>query len=470
MQKKTVFISWSETGSMSHRLAEFLRGWLARVFKRVKPEVYVSSVDIGPGELWLADILKALRKSTCAILCLSRTNIRSPWIHFEAGAAARSFHRHLVCPLLIDLPPAEVPYPLSIFQSIPTTQEGLWRLLTSLNGCLHPRMSKSQLESTFDKESPELVAFLARLRAEQGKGFWRVLTRGMKREEHIQIVLSARWGVEYENGKPTRKHGHTVQVSYNEAATFFDLQHVLDETGHSPELVYGGIRDFKTGKVTTRGLRHGGTLLILGSKHANDICKRILSDKKLKDIPYRYGMIGKREKCIRVYQGDDGKYHKRAIASFPRARRGKGRAHRNRALSEDYGIILRATNPLNKAGSRKVLILGGNHGFGTESAIQFITDLAKCSALNHILRGHDFELLFEASVGIDQGLELGILKLCLLRKGKWVPLNRRQLDTLKEKCRGEWKDQQSQGKTCGPEKSPATWRHPIKGTDGGSDG
>ena len=102
----------------------------------------------------------------------------------------------------------------------------------------------------------------------------------------------------------------------------------------------------------------------------------------------------------------------------------------------DYGIILRATNPLDRTGSRKVLILGGNHGFGTESAIQFITDLANCSALSDAVGEHDFELLFDASVGRNRGLKLGILRLGLWEDGKWLPLNSKQLHTLRNKCRG----------------------------------
>jgi hypothetical protein len=436
MWEKMIFISWSEKGSASHRLAEFLGRWLPRVLKGVKP--YVSSVDIAAGEPWLANILNALRQSTFAILCLSRKNMQSPWIHFEAGATARSFNRRLVCPLLIDMSPSELRYPLSIFQAVQTTRKDLRRLLMSLNGRLCHPMNRTQLESVFDKRWPELSAFLAHLQGGQHNGFWHVLTQGMKPDEQIRIVLSAKWGVDYENGKPTRKPGHTVQVSYNEVVTFFRFQHVLDETGHSVELVYGGIHDFAANRVTAPDFPDDGTLLILGSKHANDICRRILSSDRLADIPFRYEMTSKSGKCIHVYQDDSGKYHKKPIASFPPVPlRGRcGSKRRDSALDVDYGIILRATNPLDRTGSRKVLILGGNHGFGTESAIQFITDLANCSALNDAVGGHDFELLFDASVGRNRGLKLGILRLGLLEDGKWLPLNSKQLHTLRNKCRG----------------------------------
>ena len=99
----------------------------------------------------------------------------------------------------------------------------------------------------------------------------------------------------------------------------------------------------------------------------------------------------------------------------------------------DYGIILRTTNPLDRSGSRKVIILGGNHGFGTESAIQFITDTSNCSVLNDIARDHDFELLFEASIGRNRGLKLGVLGLCIFHNGKWSPINIKQLDKLRNK-------------------------------------
>jgi len=432
MRKATVFISWSEKDSPSYKLAEFLRGWLHHIIKNIN--IYVSSKDVGAGEPWLFSILDALRKSTFGILCLSKKSLQSKWILFESGATARSFHKHLVCPILIDLSPSEVPYPLSIFQSVQATKEGIFGLLVSINNNMPNPISQNQLKGNFDENWQKCESFLSKLQSHQHKSFWNVLTRGMKPEERIYIVLSAKWGVDYENGKPTKKRGHTVQVSYNEAVAFPQFQDALKDTGHNIKLVYGGIRDFKIDRVNRPDFSDDGTLIILGSKHANDLCRRILSSDQLKSIPFRYEMTkNKKEKCIKVYQDDKGIYYNRAIESYPSTQRRNedSKNDGNRTLNLDYGIILRATNPLDRGCLRKVLILGGNHGFGTESAIKFITDVSNCNALHDMVCDYDFELLFEASVGRDIGLKLGILKLCLFNNGKWSPINIRQLRKLR---------------------------------------
>jgi hypothetical protein len=426
MQKKTVFISWAGTQSKSYHLAELLKGWLPRVLKGVKP--YVSFKDIDAGRPWLPEVFNALRKSTFTILCLSKENVQSPWIHFEAGVAARSLDGPSVCPLLIDVSPSKVRYPLSTFTSVPATKTGLWRLLTSLNSRLRPRMRENELKSAFEKGWPELSEDVGPLLRRQKKGFWKVLTEGMRPREPVRIVLSAKWTVEYVNGRPTQEHGHTIQVSYNEVNAFFGFQRVLHETGHSVELVHGGIRGSARGQAVLPASASAGTLVILGSIHANNMCKLILSDEHLQGIPFRYGTTKEREKCIWVCRDNDRRHNRRPITSYPLvpAREQRHGTRRKRALRVDYGIILRVTNPLNKAGTSKVLILGGNHGFGTESAIKFITNRMNCRTLDGIVGDNDFELLFEACVGQNCcGLPLGIKELRILKDGRWQPPDRK---------------------------------------------
>lgn len=79
-----VFISWS--GPLSKKLAEAIRDWLPGVIQMVNP--YFTPSDIEKGGRWSTDIAKELSSSEVGVLCITRDNIHSDWILFEAGAVA----------------------------------------------------------------------------------------------------------------------------------------------------------------------------------------------------------------------------------------------------------------------------------------------------------------------------------------------------------------------------------------------
>ena len=80
-----VFISWS--GDTSKRLAEALRDWLPGVLQAVKP--YFTPNDIEKGTRWSGEIAGELEKASFGLFCLTRDNINSPWMMFEAGALSK---------------------------------------------------------------------------------------------------------------------------------------------------------------------------------------------------------------------------------------------------------------------------------------------------------------------------------------------------------------------------------------------
>src|ERR1700743_130514 len=94
-----VFISWS--GESSKALADVLRNWLPLVLHYVEP--WMSDVDIDAGDRWADAVAKELEASNFGIICVTRENISSPWILFEAGALAKSLKGSRVIPLLFAL-------------------------------------------------------------------------------------------------------------------------------------------------------------------------------------------------------------------------------------------------------------------------------------------------------------------------------------------------------------------------------
>jgi TIR domain len=118
-----VFISWSGSNSISHKIATILRDWIPKVLQRT--ECFLSSQDIGAGTIANNELFSHLEKSRLGIVCLTRANARSPWINFEAGAIAKVVGEARVCPLLVDISPGDVKGPLSTFQMKELSRSGV---------------------------------------------------------------------------------------------------------------------------------------------------------------------------------------------------------------------------------------------------------------------------------------------------------------------------------------------------------
>ena len=79
-----VFISWSGTASRDCALA--LKKAIQSVFNGVEP--WMSAEDIKPGQQWFTELMNVLGETRFAIVCLTRSNMRAPWVMFEAGAVS----------------------------------------------------------------------------------------------------------------------------------------------------------------------------------------------------------------------------------------------------------------------------------------------------------------------------------------------------------------------------------------------
>lgn len=83
--KSTLFISWS--GSKSKEIAKLLKTILENIiFPETGLSCFVSDVDIASGSDWWEKIKSELTNCQLGILCVTKENLKSPWIYFEAGA------------------------------------------------------------------------------------------------------------------------------------------------------------------------------------------------------------------------------------------------------------------------------------------------------------------------------------------------------------------------------------------------
>ena len=148
-----VFISWS--GENSKKFAEVLRNWLPAVLQLVKP--YFTPSDIEKGARWNSEIAKELESAQVGILCVTRDNLHSDWIMFEAGALSKSLDKAHVCPVLFGIRNTDLSGPLKQFQTTEFTKEDFKKLLQVINNKLADnKLAPTILDSVFDKWWPEL--------------------------------------------------------------------------------------------------------------------------------------------------------------------------------------------------------------------------------------------------------------------------------------------------------------------------
>ncbi len=147
-----VFIGWS--GERSQAMAIALREWLPLVLHYVEP--WLSEKDIGAGERWADAIAKELESSNFGILCVTRDNLASPWIVFEAGSLAKSLSSSRVIPLLLDLEFSEISGPLAQFQAKKVDEEGIGEAIQSMNAVAQQPVQEGRAKQLFDALWPDL--------------------------------------------------------------------------------------------------------------------------------------------------------------------------------------------------------------------------------------------------------------------------------------------------------------------------
>lgn len=110
-----LFISWS--GELGKKVAELIYDWIDTSYKNAKANVFLST-RIEPGRQGFTEIMNALDNCTKGFFIMTRERIRSPWIHFEAGAISKADASNWVIPIYVDIDRESLGNdPLTEFQS-----------------------------------------------------------------------------------------------------------------------------------------------------------------------------------------------------------------------------------------------------------------------------------------------------------------------------------------------------------------
>jgi TIR domain len=154
-----VFLSWS--GQQSQRVAYELKVWLQSVFTQL--DTWMSEEDVAKGSRWSKELAAELERSRACIICVTPDNTNSIWMHFEAGAIAKTVDTALVCPFLVGLKKTELSGPLSQFQVTVSEREDVFRLINTLNNSLCLALEQNVLARIFDVWWPHLDSKLKQI-------------------------------------------------------------------------------------------------------------------------------------------------------------------------------------------------------------------------------------------------------------------------------------------------------------------
>ncbi|WP_456624325.1 toll/interleukin-1 receptor domain-containing protein [Bradyrhizobium sp. P5_C12] len=161
-----LFVSWSQ--DISRQIAQEFREWLPLINQTIEP--FMSEEDTDKGAHWSATIRRELEQSTFGIVVLTTENIDSTWLHFEAGAIAKSVEEGRIVPILFGLKHSDVHQPLSMFQSALFEKNDIFRVVKSINNAAGDNAREERhlatiFESTWPSLESAIKPKLTKLRA-----------------------------------------------------------------------------------------------------------------------------------------------------------------------------------------------------------------------------------------------------------------------------------------------------------------
>jgi TIR domain len=151
LPKLRVFISWS--GSQAEIVARAFHEFLPDVVSAIQPFFSGSAID--KGIRWHDVLADTLQGSSCAIVCLTRDSLTSPWVAFETGAVSRAAGpddaKTRIWTYLLDVTRGDFMLsPFAEYQPTKPTKEDTFALICSVNKLSPDSASPESLKRRFE--------------------------------------------------------------------------------------------------------------------------------------------------------------------------------------------------------------------------------------------------------------------------------------------------------------------------------
>jgi hypothetical protein len=124
----------------------------------------MSDKNIDKGTAWFAELHNLLARVRACIICVTKENVRSPWLLYEAGAI--SGRTGFVCPYLVGVEPSMLADgPLIMWQCARATKIETLSLIYALNKTLdeNRRHHATLLNTNFEVQWPAFESQLSRI-------------------------------------------------------------------------------------------------------------------------------------------------------------------------------------------------------------------------------------------------------------------------------------------------------------------
>jgi hypothetical protein len=155
------FISFS--GPLSKEVGKLIHQLIDEVCPVTSP--WISDIDVEQGENWFNDIAERINNTDRGIVVITKQNLSSPWIWWEAGALAGRTGFANVDAVLVDADFRDLSgSPLSAYQATTINdRERVCRLITQLNNASPSPRKVQTLQGLFGKLWPQFESSVADL-------------------------------------------------------------------------------------------------------------------------------------------------------------------------------------------------------------------------------------------------------------------------------------------------------------------
>ncbi len=148
-----IFLSWS--GEKSKKVAKVFDEYLPKMIQAC--DTFFSE-DMDKGTLWFPEINEKLEKCDVGIICITRNNMKKPWVLFESGALAMTWEdgKERVCPFLFDLNNSDLEGPLTEFQLTENNEGDIFKLVKTINNHLEEPLHEDNLRDIYERYIEDL--------------------------------------------------------------------------------------------------------------------------------------------------------------------------------------------------------------------------------------------------------------------------------------------------------------------------